>query len=140
MHTRITIFTSLLLSLVLGCASVPQKDNLTVGMVKSHVIKGETMQYEVFQLFGAPNYTTKSKGGNEVWVYDKVSVDAANSNIMGTLNAEGTTVRGDTLIKGRLGLGGSRGRSSASTRTLTVIIEFDENDVVKDYSWMSTAF
>ncbi len=112
--------------LLSGCASVQpvEKANLTPGMAKTKIIKGQTTQNEIIQVFGPPNIVTKNKSGNEVWTYDKVSVETGTSDIYGTL-----------LI-----VGGAGSRSSSSTRTFTLMIEFDEKDVVKDFSYRSSAF
>jgi len=112
--------------LLSGCASVQPvgKANLTPGMAKTKIIKGQTTQNEIIQVFGPPNIVTKNKSGNEVWTYDKVSVETGTSDVYGTL-----------LI-----VGGAGSRSSTSTRTFTLMIEFDEKDVVKDFSYRSSAF
>ena len=64
-----------------GCAPMPnvhpkQKSNLTVGIVKTKVIKGETNQSEIMELFGAPNLITKNKNNDEVWNYNKMSFES----------------------------------------------------------------
>jgi len=112
--------------LLSGCASVQpvQQSNLTSGMAKTKIIKGQTTQNEIMQVFGPPNIVTKNKSGNEVWTYDKVSVESGSSDVYGTLFI----------------LGGAGSRSSTSSRTFTLMIEFDEKDVVKDYSYRSSAF
>ncbi len=112
--------------LLAGCASVQpvEKANLTPGMAKTKIIKGQTTQNEIIQVFGPPNIVTKNKTGDEVWTYDKVSVETAASDVYGTL-----------LI-----VGGAGSRSSTSTRTFTLMIEFDEKEVVKDFSYRSSAF
>lgn len=120
---------------VLGCATTT-KSNLTPGMAKRTLIVGETSQQEVLQVFGAPNIVTKNKSGNEVWTYDKVSSESAASNIAGAggvIGLPGTTPAGGGMTAGAT-------RSSSSTRTITLIIEFDENDVVKEYSYRSSEF
>lgn len=38
-----------------------QKSNLTIGVVKSQLVKGSTKQDEVLKLFGAPNLVSKKK-------------------------------------------------------------------------------
>jgi hypothetical protein len=122
-----TIFIIGLISLFLSsCASVQpvEKSRLTVGMVKKEIIKGVTTQDEILKVFGAPNIITKTKSGNEVWTYDKVSVETGTSDIYGTL-----------IIVGGVG-----SKTSTSTRTFTLMIEFDDKGVVKDYSYRSSAF
>ncbi len=122
---KIAISSILFISMV-GCASVQplEKSNLTAGMAKTKIIKNQTTQTEILQVFGSPNIITKNKSGNEVWTYDKVSVES------GTFGAYGTI-----LIAGASG-----SSSSTSSRTFTLMIEFDEHDVVKDYSYRSSGF
>ncbi|MFA5276629.1 MAG: hypothetical protein WC417_07045 [Candidatus Omnitrophota bacterium] len=112
--------------LLSGCASVQpvQQSNLTPGMAKTKIVKGQTTQNDIIQVFGPPNIVTKNKSGNEVWTYDKVSVEASASDIYGTI-----------IIAGL-----SSGRSSTSSKTFTLMIEFDGKDVVKDYSYRSSSF
>jgi hypothetical protein len=114
---------------LLGCAEVKpdqplQKSNLTAGMVKKQIIRGVTTQDEIMRVFGAPNIITKSKSGNEVWTYDTISIEKSGEE--GYWNV--------------IVAGASGGKSSASTRTFTLMIEFDSNDVVKECSYRSSAF
>jgi len=122
-HTGILLMTLLL---VVSCASVQpvQKGNLTAGMVKTTIIKGETIQNDILEVFGAPNIITKNKSGDEVWTYEKMSVESGTSAVVGTA----------ILVSG------AGSRTSSSSRTFTLMIEFDDNDVVKDYSYRSSAF
>ena len=126
MKKYIALFLLSSLLVLSGCASVQpiEKANLTPGMAKTKIIKGQTTQNEIIQVFGPPNIVTKNKSGNEVWTYDKVSVETGTSDVYGTL-----------LI-----VGGAGSRSSTSTRTFTLMIEFDEKDIVKDFSYRSSAF
>jgi len=101
-----------------------ERSNLTAGMVKKEIIKGVTTQNEILKVFGAPNIVTKNKSGNEVWTYDTVSV--VKSGEEGYWN----------VVVG----GVSGGKSSASTRTFMLMIEFDSNEVVKDCSYRGSAF
>lgn len=116
----------LLAMLIGGCVSVQpiQKGNLTPGMAKTKIIKGQTTQNEILEVFGAPNIVTKNKSGNEVWTYDKASIETGTSDVYGTI-----------LIAG-----GAGSRISTSARTFTLMIEFDENNIVKDFSYRSSAF
>ena len=81
----ITLFT--LFFLIYGCASIQpvQKGNLTAGMVKATIIKGETIQNDILEVFGAPNIITKNKSGYEVWTYEKMSVESGSSEVYGTV-------------------------------------------------------
>lgn len=120
------VYLFVLILLISGCASVQpvQKGNLTPGMAKTKIIKGQTSQNEILEVFGAPNIVTKNKTGNEVWTYDKASVETGTSDVYGTI-----------LIAGGVG-----SRSSTSARTFTLMIEFDDKNIVKDFSYRSSAF
>lgn len=123
---RKIVFLFVAVMLISGCASVQpvQKGNLTPGMAKTKIIKGQTTQNEILEVFGAPNIITKNKSGNEVWTYDKASVETGTSDVYGTI-----------LIAG-----GAGSRSSTSARTFTLMIEFDDKNIVKDFSYRSSAF
>ncbi len=126
---RTTLITLFLAYLFLsGCATNEteqvERSNLTAGMVKKTIIEGVTTQNEILKVFGAPNIITKNKSGNEVWTYDTVSV--VKSGEEGYWN----------VIVG----GVSGGKSSSSTRTFTLMIEFDNNDVVEKCSYRASAF
>ncbi|MCX5705458.1 MAG: hypothetical protein NTZ92_05340 [Candidatus Omnitrophica bacterium] len=120
------IFLILPIIFICGCASVQpvQKGNLTPGMAKTKIIKGQTTQNEILEVFGAPNIVTKNKSGNEVWTYDKASVETGTSDVYGTI-----------LIAG-----GSGSKATTSAKTFTLMIEFSENNIVKDFSYRSSAF
>ena len=105
-------------------AELVQKSNLTPGMAKSKIIKGKSIQNEILEVFGAPNIITKNKSGNEVWTYDKVSVEKSTTEGYGTIIVAGI----------------SKGNYSSSARTFTLMIEFDDNGIVKEYSYRSSAF
>jgi len=97
-----------------------EKSNLTIGVVKSKVVKGKTSQDEILKLFGAPNLVSKNKSNREVWSYNKMSVE----------HKAGST---DFFA-------GQRASQSSSSRSFDLIITFDENDIVADYSVISTAY
>lgn len=103
-----------------GAEGNAQKSNLTMGVVKSQLEKGRTTQEDVLKLFGAPNLVSKNKSSFEVWSYNKMSVE----------NKAGST---DFFS-------GQRASQSSSSRSFDLIITFDENDVILDYSVISTAF
>ena len=119
------IFLSALLILFLiSCATAPEeKSNLTFGMVKEYLVKGQTGQEEVLRIFGAPNIITKRPGKRETWVYEKVSHESSSS-------------------KGFFGICGLFGSSKAQSgsKTMTVMLYFDEHDTFSDYSIMETHY
>ncbi len=122
------IILGLLIALMSSCSStrgVPEhKTNLSYGTIKGKVRKGETTQEEIIKIFGSPNIVTKNKSGLEVWTYSKQSAQAKSGNTYGTL-----------LI-----FGGSSAYSNTSTESFDLIITFDKNDIVQEYSVVSSKF
>ena len=134
---------SLIFALVIfitGCATLkpdyPTKNNLTFGMVKKNLIKGETTQAEVLNLFGAPNITTKNKSGEEVWTYDKIAV--TKEDAAAGLSIGGGGLAGGGVMGGAASVSGSS--SATSSRSITLIITFGNKDIVKDYAVMAQEF
>ncbi|MCF7871250.1 MAG: hypothetical protein K9L95_06235 [Candidatus Omnitrophica bacterium] len=129
---RITLFAFLLMLcfIISGCATFPQsqqpaeKSNLTVGTVKTKIIKGETTQAEILKLFGSPNLVTKNRSDNEVWNYNRMAFETKTGSDGGTL----------------ILWGGSRAMSTSTTKSFDLIIEFNDNDIVKDYSIISAQY
>lgn len=114
--------------LLSGCSNnsvIPtQKSNLTVGMIKSKVVKGQTTQNEILSLFGAPNLITKNKKSNEVWGYNKMSVQASSSSSSSWFLLSSS----------------ASAQGAATTNTFDFIVTFDSNDIVLDYSMISSSY
>lgn len=102
-------------------------DRITVGTVQREIRVGMSSA-DVVQVLGAPNMVTTDSKRRETWVYDKVATDQVYSNSGG----------GFSLIL--LGVSGNSGASSKTQRTLTIIIKFDENGNVRDYSYRQSSF
>lgn len=121
------ILLSLLYITQAGCYAPIQQEhnsNLTAGVVKTEIIKGKTTQAEILKIFGAPNIVTKNRENDEVWNYNRMSFDKAYGSEAG----------------GFIFWGGSRAVSSSTTKSFDLIIIYDENDIVKDYSVISASF
>lgn len=103
-----------------GTDGPSQKSNLTYGVVKSKLIKGNTTQTEVLELFGAPNLISKNRSNSEVWSYNKMSVEQK---------------AGSTDF-----FSGQRASQSSSTRSFDLIITFTDDDIIEDYSVISTTY
>ena len=69
------------------------------------IIKGETTQAEILEIFGSPNIVTKNKSDNEVWNYNRMSFETATGD------------DGATLIF----WGGSRALSTSTTKSFDLI-------------------
>ena len=127
-----------------GAQEGVQKDPLSYGAVTSTVKKGETTQEEIVRLFGAPNITTINAGSEEVWVYDRIS-STTQQNGWSEARRFGNYFKLDAVaVGGNSGAASGSGKSGSShessTRTLTVIINFDATKKVKDYSARATQF
>jgi hypothetical protein len=114
------------LSLCLGCASNQpvQKSNLSYGTVKKNIIKGTTNQSDIVSLLGSPNLVTKNRSGDEVWTYTRQSYDS-NSGAWG----------GGVIL-----FGGGEAFSNTAASSFDLVLTFDEKDVVKDYSVVSSQY
>lgn len=122
---RFKLLTMVLFVLsLLGCThGVEESNNLTVGTVQKEIRRGMTGA-EVASALGSPNIVSTDDDGNEVWIYDKISSSVSTSQTYGTL----------------ILIGGSNRRSNSQQKTLTVIINFDENKRVKDFKYHTSRF
>ena len=126
----LTLLSFLLLS---ACSNAPQQtnNNLTLGLVQSSVTKGAN-QVDITKILGAPNIISKDKQGNETWVYDRISRERKSSSMAGFgFGAIGTWLGGG---------GGSRSSDTSLSKSLTVIITFDDNKNVLDYAYQGLEF
>ncbi|MEE2692464.1 MAG: hypothetical protein VX640_13080 [Pseudomonadota bacterium] len=82
---------------------------------------GETTKSEVLDAFGAPNITTRDGSGREVWSYQRAATvaQASSSSNYWTIILAGQSNQAAGF--------------SQSSRMITLIIKFDENDVVSDF-------
>jgi hypothetical protein len=126
--TMLLVYLSFLMIYSAGCAEsnkspIPKESNLTAGMAKKTIVKGQTTQAEVTEIFGPPDLVTH-KDNMQVWTYDKIRYDVESSD--GYLNV---------LVAGA---GGHKAHSSSTSTML--IIYFDSNDKVIDYRMSVTRF
>ena len=128
---------------LVGCMApysqpVTERDSaLTQGNVQMNVLVGQTTKADVLETFGAPNVTTRSGDGEEVWSYQRAARVSQSSSRSGVWNI--------MLFPGARGAGGGLGTSSSTgfetgSRMITLIIKFDANDVVADFSSRSATF
>jgi outer membrane protein assembly factor BamE (lipoprotein component of BamABCDE complex) len=120
-----------------------QGDRLTVGTVQKEIRQGMSGA-EVAQVLGSPNIVSTDEQGREVWIYDKIATDTAYSNSSGGIMS--LILGGAPVGSGALGggVGGSSnyssGAASKSQRTLTVVIKFGEDRLVRDFAYHSSRF
>ncbi len=102
-------------------------DRVTVGTVQKEIKVGMSAP-EVAAALGSPNIVSTDEERREVWIYDKIASDRVVSQDSGF---------GSLLI---LGSSGVRGAASSSQRTLTIIIKFDKDNKVRDFSYHTSRF
>ncbi len=117
-----------------GCVSASQhaeqvqsNGNISVGVVQKQIKVGMSGA-DVLQALGSPNMVSTDDQRREVWVYDKVATDTVQSSSTGWVFA--------VLAGGQT----SSGASSRSQRTLTIIIKFDKQNLVRDFAYHSSKF
>ncbi len=119
-----TALLAVLITLAIGCSSTqPAPSNLTPGMAKKVIMKGQTTQAEVVEVFGPPDLVTH-RDDIQVWTWDKIRYDMRQSSDFLAL-----------IIVG----GQSRSTRSSSTSTM-LIVYFGGDDVVKDYRMVTSRF
>ncbi|MGI9502010.1 MAG: hypothetical protein ACR2RE_03015 [Geminicoccaceae bacterium] len=129
-------FTVLGVAIVLAACTAPQppqpvttrNSDLTHGNVQMRVQVGETTQADILESFGAPNVTTIDGANQEVWTYQRaatVTQDSSNYNYWTILFA---------------GSGNESSGFEQTSRMTTLIIKFDENNVVSDFRSRSSNF
>ena len=110
---------------IIACATTaPQKSHFTPAVAKSLLIKGQTTQADVLKVWGSPNITTRNSEGLTVWTYSKQSYDTKNSSGFASLFL----------------VGGAQAVSKGASASFDVMITFDSNDVVQDFSITSSQF
>lgn len=134
--------------LMLGCVSAsdhradvkdPVGDELTVGTVQKEIRVGMSGG-EVAGVLGSPNIVSTDENRREVWIYDKVSTDYAYSNSSGGISALILGWGGSVAGGGSGGYNKNAGAASSTQKTLTIIIKFDENGLVRDFAYHTSKF
>lgn len=110
-------------------------DRVTVGTVQREIRVGMASA-DVASILGAPNIVSTDAERHEVWIWDKVSSEVSYSRSSGV-------VAGLVIGSSGGGVGGgsrNAGASRSSQRTLTVVVKFDEDDRVRDFSYRTSSF
>jgi len=125
-------FSSLIICFLFSCAAnAPTSNNLTLGTVQKNVQIGFT-QTEILKNLGSPNIITKDRNDREVWTYDKISKEKTSKGRVGFFILNPFTW---------FGMGTSNfNKSTSSSNSLTVIINFDVNKKVVDFSYQSLKY
>lgn len=114
-------------------------DRISVGTVQKEIYIGMSGA-EVAQTIGSPNIVSTDAERNEVWIYDKIATDVAYSDSQGGVLG---LIIGPIGSAGAAGVGtGTYGSGARSTsqRTLTVVINFDGSNRVRDFAYHTSRF
>ncbi len=114
-------------------------DRVTVGTVQQSIRVGMSGA-EVAGVLGSPNIVSTDEERREVWIYDKISTESVRSSSEGGVLSLIFVDLADVFTGGAGGLSGSSGAESTSQRTLTVIIKFDDDKLVRDFAYHTSRF
>ena len=114
-------------------------DRVTVGTVQQSIRVGMSGA-EVAGVLGSPNIVSTDEERREVWIYDKISTESVRSSSEGGVLSLIFVDLTDVFTGGAGGLSGSSGAESTSQRTLTVIIKFDDDKLVRDFAYHTSRF
>ena len=125
------LLSALILTTSCVTTSTPLSDKnsqLTQGNVQMNLIVGETTKAQVIENFGSPNITTRDGSGKEVWTYQRAAQVSQSSSKSGYWNI---------IIAGQ---SGAASGFESSSKMITLIIKFDENDIVYDFKSRESSF
>jgi hypothetical protein len=137
------ILAGSILAVLTGCTANQHRaavqdtdtDRVTVGSVQKEITIGMPAS-RVAEIIGSPNIVTSDEQRRETWIYDKISTEVAYSNSSGGI--AGLLIGGSA---GGLAVGSlSSGATSTSQRTLTIIIHFDDTNLVRDFAYHTSRF
>ena len=120
---------------------VEKEDKLTLGTVQSKIKKGMN-QTEVLEVLGSPNIVTKNSQGNEVWTYDKIGSNQSSSSEVSATYGQRQLNQGfwAFLFGGVTSSAGASSDRNSESKSLTVIITFDGNSNVSDFTYQSLKY
>ena len=114
-------------------------DRVTVGVVQKEIRVGMSGS-EVAQVLGSPNIVSTDEKRREVWIYDKISTTSAYSNSNGGVST--LFLGGASNFGGGIGAGFGQGAGAHSRiqKTLTIIIKFSKDKIVRDFAYHTSRF
>lgn len=104
-----------------------ETEQMTVAKAQREIKIGMSSS-DVVEVLGSPNMVTTDSQRRETWVYDRVS-----TNVQSSSGGAGVWL----LV---FGASGSKSSASTNQRTLTIIVKFDENNLVRDFAYRSSSF
>ena len=125
------IIRSIFLFLLLTSCAVHQQNNtdgnITAGIVQKEIKIGMS-SIAVAKVLGSPNIIQSDDDRNEVWIYDKISTQVNASSSQGGVWFLLFSNNSNKFSR------------SSSQRTLTIIIKFNKEQKVKDFSYHTSRF
>ncbi|MFK7886340.1 MAG: hypothetical protein AB8G16_05685 [Gammaproteobacteria bacterium] len=120
-----------------GCShtTLPADSTLTVGTVQKEIRVGMAGG-DVAAVLGSPNIVSTDATRNEVWIYDKISTQYIKTDVKAGILALG----GGSDLIGLPSISGGQSSGETSQRTLTVVIKFDEQQLVRDFAYHTSRF
>ncbi len=103
------------------------EEQMTVAKAQTEIKIGMPSS-AVVEVLGSPNMVTTDAERRETWVYDKVSTNIQSSS----------SSRGVWLLL--FAANGKESQASSNQRTLTIIIKFDKNGLVRDFAYRTSTF
>jgi outer membrane protein assembly factor BamE (lipoprotein component of BamABCDE complex) len=118
-----------------------QDREMTLGIAQREIKVGMS-QADVAAALGSPNIVSKDSEGDEAWIYDKIATEVTYSKDTGGASAGGATfVPGWILgLTGSADYRKSAGAKATTQKTLTVVIKFDKQGLVKNLSYHASKF
>ncbi len=128
---RVALLTTSLI-FATSCATQPAENAgnnpFTSGNVTLNLKTGVTTQADVLRVFGAPNIATVDSSGMEVWSYQKNATISSSSSSQGFF----------TIVLASAAT--SQTQFATSSRTMTLIIKFNAQKIVTDFSSFASSF
>jgi outer membrane protein assembly factor BamE (lipoprotein component of BamABCDE complex) len=134
--------------LLTGCMTAPEhraavtddsSDRVTVGRVQKEIRVGMSGA-DVAAVLGSPNIVTTDDQRREVWIYDRIATETVYSTSSGGIFALilgfGSSAAGAVAPSASQ----AAGAHSASQRTFTVIVKYDQDRKVRDFAYHTSRF
>lgn len=114
-------------------------DRISVGRVQKEIRVGMSGA-EVAEVLGSPNIVTTDEQRREVWIYDRIATESVHSASRAGVSALILGFGSQGGAAGGAGYSQSAGASSVSQRTFTVIVKYDGENKVRDFSYRTARF
>jgi hypothetical protein len=142
------IVTGALCLMLAGCISAerhqqdvsgPEEERLTLAAVQRNVQLGMSGA-EVLDSLGSPNIVSTDGERREVWVYDRIGTEYVHSEsgvgLISLIGGASGSAMGGVLPTANQKSGATR----RSQRTLTIVVRFDHDERVRDFSYHASRF